>query len=172
MSELPYLFVAAVAVALCLGSIAVWAPRRLTVRAGALCVFGLFLPLGFAGWVDLLSRPKPVAFEWWLSRADEATVLAGSFREGAGIYIWLQLEQSEEPRAYRLPWSREQAQQLQEALRQAEENGTAVRMRLPFEPTLDPRKPRFYALPQPVLPPKDGGGPAPAKRFLQPEQEA
>ena len=143
----------------------------LALALGSLLHLGLFLPLGFAGWVDLLSRPKPVAFEWWLSRADEATVLAGSFREGAGIYIWLQLEESAEPRAYRLPWSREQAQQLQEALRQAEENGTAVRMRLPFEATLDPRKPRFYALPQPALPPKDGPT-APAKRFAQPEQEA
>ena len=28
-------------------------------------------------------------------------------------------------------------------------------MRLPFEPSLDDREPKFYALPQPPLPPKD-----------------
>ena len=28
-------------------------------------------------------------------------------------------------------------------------------MRLPFEPTLDAREPKFYAPPQPALPPKD-----------------
>jgi hypothetical protein len=33
-------------------------------------------------------------------------------------------------------------------------------MRLPFEPTLDDREPKFYALPQPPLPPKDVGRPA------------
>jgi hypothetical protein len=112
-----------------------------------------------------------VAFEWWLSHAEEATVLAGTFREGAGIYVWLQLEEAEEPRAYRLPWSRERAQALQEALEQAAKNGTAARMRLPFEPTLDPRRPQFYALPLPALPPKDGPT-APAQRYKQAEQEA
>ena len=30
-------------------------------------------------------------------------------------------------------------------------------MRLPFEATLDDREPKFYALPQPPLPPKDAG---------------
>jgi hypothetical protein len=171
MTELPFVFAAAVAIAACLGTIAVWAPRRLLVRAGALGVFALFLPLGFAGWTDLLSRPKPVAFEWWLDRADEATVLAGTIREGAGIYVWLQLDATEEPRAYRLPWSREQAQQLQEALEEAEKNGSAVRMRLPFEASLDPREPKFYALPQPALPQKPAPNGEP-QRFVQPEQEA
>lgn len=34
-------------------------------------------------------------------------------------------------------------------------------MRQPFEPTLDRREPKFDALPQPALPPKDDpGGPA------------
>jgi hypothetical protein len=28
-------------------------------------------------------------------------------------------------------------------------------MRLPFEPSLDDGEPKFYALPQPALPPKD-----------------
>jgi len=47
------------------------------------------------------------------------------------------------------------AQQLQNAMREAEENGTGLRMRLPFENSLDMREPKFYALPQPALPPKD-----------------
>jgi len=28
-------------------------------------------------------------------------------------------------------------------------------MRLPFEPSLDDREPKFYAMPQPALPPKN-----------------
>lgn len=172
MKDMPYLFALAVLIAACLGSIAVWAPRRLLVKAGALGAFALFMPVGFAGWSDLLSRPKPVAFEWWLSKADEATVLAGTFREGAGIYVWLQLEGAAEPRAYQLPWNKTEAQQLQKALREAEAGGSGVRMRMPFEPSLDPREPRFYATPQPAMPPKDAESAPPAQRFVQPEQRA
>mgnify|MGYP001181829729 FL=1 len=173
MKDIPYLFALAALIAACLGSIAVWAPRRLLVKASALGAFALFMPVGFAGWSDLLSRPKPVALEWWLSKADEATVLAGTFHEGAGIYVWLQLDGSPEPRAYQLPWSKTEAQQLQKALRDAEASGSGVRMRMPFEPSLDPREPRFYALPQPAMPPKDASpqGPGP-RRFVQPDQQA
>jgi hypothetical protein len=34
-------------------------------------------------------------------------------------------------------------------------------MRLPFEPSLDDREQKFYALPQPALPPKDFNDPPP-----------
>ena len=34
-------------------------------------------------------------------------------------------------------------------------------MRLPFEPSLDDQEPRFYAQPQPALPPKDLNPPPP-----------
>ena len=39
-------------------------------------------------------------------------------------------------------------------------------MRMPFEPSLDPREPRFYAAPQPALPPKPQQA-TPAQRFAQ-----
>ena len=44
-------------------------------------------------------------------------------------------------------------------------------MRLPFEPTLDRREPKFYAPPQPALPPKDLAQP-PAQIYQQPGQNA
>jgi hypothetical protein len=110
--------------------------------------------------------PKPVALEWWHARADEATVLASTIHEDEGIYLWLQLSAAPEPRAYLLPWSRELAEQLQAAQRAAEQEGGDVRMRLPFEPSLDQREVKFYALPQPALPPKDHAGPGP--RFYKP----
>ena len=62
---------------------------------------------------------------------------------------------SPEPRAYVLPWSVEAAQQLQDAMSQAEADGTAVRMTMPFEASLDEREPMFYAMPQPAMPAKD-----------------
>jgi hypothetical protein len=170
MSSMPLVFAATIVLASALGTIALWAPRRLAAKLGALGIFSLFLPVGFAGWSDLLSRPKPIAFEWLQARAGEATVLAGTIQEGERIYVWLQLDGTAEPRAYELPWDREQARELQEALRSAENDGTGVRMRLPFEPSLDPEQPKFYALPQPPLPPKDLPAQS-AKRFVPPEQE-
>ena len=70
-----------------------------------------------------------------------------------------------------LPWNQQQAEQLQKALHDAEASGTGVRMRLPFEPSLDPEKPKFYAMPQPALPDKPEPG-APAQRFIQAGQDA
>lgn len=80
---------------------------------------------------------------------------AATRSEGEGIYLWLQLSDAPEPRAYLLPWSRDLAEQLQAARREAEQNDTQLQMRLPFEPSLDDREAKFYAMPQPALPPKD-----------------
>ena len=118
-----------------------------------------------------LSRPKPVSLEWWQGEAEEATILGSQMREGQSLYLWLQLPGTAEPRAYQLPWNQQMAQQLQQALEQATRNGTEARMRLPFEPTLDAREPKFYAMPQPALPPKDLAQP-PAQVYQQPGQNA
>jgi len=153
--ELSQIFVAATVLAVGLGFVAIWAPRRPLVKFAATGLALAFVPVGYVALADLLSRPKPVTLEWWAARADEATVLGSTMREGRGIYLWLQLAGFDEPRAYVLPWSRELAEQLQKALAEAQENDTQVRMRLPFEPSWDDREPKFYALPQPALPPKD-----------------
>ena len=171
MNNLPYLFAVAVLLAGGLASIAIWAPRRMGPKAGALACAALFMPVGYAGFSDLLSRPKPVALEWWLNKADEATVLGSQMQEGQGLYLWLQVAGEREPRAYRLPWDQRTAQELQSALEEAQRNGTQAKMRLPFEPTLDRRESKFYAPPQPALPPKDQTQP-PAQVYQQPGQNA
>ncbi len=84
----------------------------------------------------------------------EATVLGASMRENEAIYLWLQFDGGSEPRAYVLPWHMETAKQLHQAMQQADANGTAVRMRRPFESDHDPNEPMFYAEPQPALPSK------------------
>jgi hypothetical protein len=63
------------------------------------------------------------------------------------------------------------AEQLQAALRDAEERRSDVQMRLPFEPSLDDREPKFYALPQPTLPSKDLDQP-PVQVYQQPGRDA
>lgn len=155
MSDLPPLFVVVTVLATTLAVISIWAPRRLFIKVAAVVVACSFMPAAYAAMIDLLSKPKPATFEWWLSKADEATVLGNSMEEGQAIYLWLQLDGIAEPRAYVLPWDRKLAEQLQAAMREAQEQQSAVRMRVPFEPSLDDKEPRFYALPQPALPPKD-----------------
>jgi hypothetical protein len=159
MTELTYMFALVAVLAGLVTSISVWAPRRLWIKACALAATLLFIPTAYASMMQLLSMPKPATYEWWHGQADEATVLGSSMQENEGIYLWLQLPDVPEPRAYVLPWSRDLAEQLQTAQREAEENRSGVQMRLPFEPSLDDRAPKFYALPQPALPPKDFNDP-------------
>ena len=155
MTELTYLFGVIAVLVGTMATISVWAPRRLSLKVSAVGTSALLLPVAYAGFLQLMSMPKPVDLEWWHAQADEATVLGCSIQEGSGIFLWLQLQDVAEPRAYVLPWNRPLAEQLQSARREAEENGGDVRMRLPFEPSWDDRESRFYAIPQPALPPKD-----------------
>jgi hypothetical protein len=161
MTDLSQMFVLTAALAGVLAAISLWTPRRLAIKGMALLTTALFLPLAYASLVDLLSRPKPVDLEWWQSNAEEATVLGAQLQESQAIHLWLQLPGVAEPRSYVLPWNRETAERLQEAQREAEEQGGDVRMRLPFEPSLDTLEPKFYAQPQPALPPKDHAEQAP-----------
>jgi hypothetical protein len=172
MNDLAPLFALFALLAAALASVAIWSPRRFSVRLTALALAGAMMPAGYAALAELLSQPKPVGFEWWRAKAEEAHVLAATMREEEAIYLWLLLPGLQEPRAYVLPWDRSAAEQLRNALAEAEERQTGVTMRMPFEPSLDDRQPRFYALPQPALPPKpDEGGP-PARRFNAPERSA
>ncbi len=152
-------FTALIALAGVLATIAVRAPRRMARRAGAVAISALFIPVAYAGLADLLSRPKPIWLEWSRERVAEATVLGAQLQEGVGIYLWLNMPETDAPRAYVLPWDRKLAQQLQEARRQAERNRSGLRMRRPFETTRDDEEPTFYAAPQPALavkqPPQD-----------------
>jgi hypothetical protein len=166
MTEVTQLFVVAAALVALLSLISIWAPRRLAIKSTALTAAVLFLPVSYAALVDLLSKPKPVDLEWLQNDAAEAEVLASRLVEDEAIYLWLQLPDVAEPRAYVLPWDRGSAEQLQQAMREAEQKGAGVRMRLPFEPSLEDREPKFYALPQPALPPKDLVEPPP--EFYQP----
>jgi hypothetical protein len=166
MTGLTQLFVIAAILVGLLASISIWSPRRLTIKGAALATSVAFLPVSYASLTDLLSKPKPVDMEWWLSGAADAEVLASRLVEGEGIYLWLQLPDVAEPRAYVLPWSRDMAEELQQATREAAQEGGGVEMRLPFEPSLDQHEPKFYARPQPALPPKDLVQPPP--QFYQP----
>ncbi len=154
MDSLFYLYGAMVLVAAALAAIAIRSPHPLALRTAAVVLAGALMATGYAGFAELLGRPKPAELEWAARNASEATVLASDMREGEAIYLWLQLDELDEPRAYVLPWSMEAARQLHGAQGRAEESGTAVRMRTPFLDADDGGERMFYAAPQPPLPPK------------------
>jgi hypothetical protein len=155
MDNLFALYAVFIGLAAVLGSIAVWAPRSLLIKAKSVVTVGLFIPVAYASLADLLGRPKPIDVEWANAQADEATVLGAQLREDAGIYLWLEMAGLDEPRAYVLPWNRELAQQLQDAQRAAAKTGDAVHMRRPFTASPSEAEPTFYAPPQPAPPAKE-----------------
>lgn len=162
MTTALYFFVPLAVVAAILCNIGIWAPRPIWIKVAGLGTAALFMPLAYGALADLLSRPKPVSLEWVHRHVSEASVLGSSIREGQAIYLWLKMPEAGEPRAYRLPWSREMAQQLQDAQREARENRNGVQVRLPFDESEERREKMFYAPPQPALPEKpipqiDGG---------------
>jgi hypothetical protein len=154
VTDVPQYFALVALLAAGLASIAIWSPRRLLIRVGAVALATLFLPTAWAAMSDLMSRPKPIDFEWWHQAEGEATVLSSQLREGDGVYLWLQISGAVEPRSYRLPWDRKLAEDLEKARAEAEKNGTPMMMRMPFERTYDKRDRKFYAMPQPALPDK------------------
>lgn len=149
------LFAAVVLVASGLAGIAVWAPRRLPVRVTALVLAALLMATAYASMAELLGNPKPVSMEWARAAEAEAVVLGSTVREGEAIYLWLQFDGIAAPKAYVLPWDRNTAQQLQDAQRQAGEQGTDLRMRRPLSVERNSGEAVFYAEPQPTLPPKN-----------------
>ncbi len=171
MSLLNQLFIVATLLAVGLAILAVQAPGVLSRKLIALGLALALLPMGYLAFSELLGRAKPMALEWWLTRAAEATVLGSLLREDEAIHLWLLLDNADEPRGFVLPWDQKLAEALHEALEESEANGTGVRMRLPFERSWDHREPQFYALPQPALPMKPPAADTPL-RFEHPGEAA
>ena len=155
MDHLIVFFAIAACLAAILAQISVWSPRKLWIKLSALVTMALFLPTAYISMVDLLSRPKPIEIEWVKLDLAEAAVLSHRMVEDVAIYLWLGIEGADEPRSYVLPWDQETAEQLQQAQRAAEAEGTGVRMKQPFEQSWDKRDKRFNAAPQAPRPLKD-----------------
>jgi len=132
MDNLIYIFIASVGIAAVLATIAIWSPRRTRIRIVAIVVTALFLPLGYVELVELLSKPKPMRFEWFENDAEFATVLGVSFEEGQAIYLWLRLEDELKPRYYVLPWRGKLAERLEEAVDDAISKNSTVVIPSPF----------------------------------------
>jgi hypothetical protein len=150
------LFIAVVVTTGGLGAIAIASPRRLWLKALALAFVAATLATSYAAYTELLSRPKPAHLELLYRATQDVEVLAFMLDEGEAIFVWVLIPGVPEPRAYRLPWSLETAQELNQAARTAAERGTALMMRSLAEPSLEDREqPLFYPAPQQPSPPKE-----------------
>ena len=127
-------------------------PRaRLARRTLSVGIFFLLIGVVYGGSVELSAVPSPSA-----RMARHGGGPGGERRADRerGDLVWLTMPGSPEPCAYVLPWSIEAAQQLQNAMSQADSEGRGS-MGIPFEASLDDRKLMFYAMPQPAMPAKD-----------------
>jgi len=143
------------------------------------------MALGLGGWImlTLMTGPKPHFLEW---RDGETALLAHDWVEGEAIYLWVRWPDEDMPRAYRLPWSEETAQQIEQAeqANEAEGGETVVEFRegvggdtammaenenespFDFEFSLEQRQPpSIYALPQPMPAAKPAADQEPAYNF-------
>ncbi len=154
MGSLFILYGAIVVIAAALAATVIWASRPLWVKSLAIALATLLMPIAYAGYAELLGRPKPVSAESIADQGDEIFVVAAEMDEPRAIYLWLRFRGTRAPRAYALPWNIETAKQLRRALQQAEAQGTAVRMRGVSQPDRDTQAPLFYPAPHPALPPK------------------
>jgi len=122
-------------------------------RISAVILLTLSLGVSWIGLIDLLSRPKPLSYEF--RAASEVTLISSYLDEGNAIYLWIVFPESSVPRAYALPWSRDRAEQLQKARARAraQADGTQVRIRHLFESSWDDSD-IFHVPPQPRMPEK------------------
>ena len=132
MDILFFMFLAAGTTAVGLAMLAIYAPRPTRVRVIASCVVVLFLPTVYLQFTELLSKPKPIAFEWYERERAKVEVLAVSLHEGEAIYLWLRFPDSREPRAYVAPWNVKVAEKFEKVLEEAVKQDGKVEMRDPF----------------------------------------
>jgi len=132
MDVLFYIFAATIVTAAVLGIIVIWSHRATWIRVASVGIVALFIPLAYIQAVGLLSKPKPMDFEWFDRNVDKAAVLSVSLKEGKAIYLWLRLEGSIEPRFYVLPWHQRLAEKFQEVMEAAVRQRGSVVIDKPF----------------------------------------
>lgn len=132
MHALLYVFAATIGVVALLAIIAIWAPRKPVVRFSALAATILVIPLGYLQLTEMLSRPKPVEFEWFRKDVEQAQLLGVSLDEGRAIYMWLRIDQEIEPRYYVMPWKQQTAEKLEDLIDNALRHNSTIILKKPF----------------------------------------
>lgn len=168
MNDLFVLFTVVLFVVALLATIAIWSRRRASIRTLAVVLTALFVPVGYLGFSELLSQPKPIRHEWFKRKVDEATVLGVSVREDEAIYLWLRLDDSLEPRYYVLPWQQQLAEKLQNLVDEAIRDGASVTISDPFSRNAFDNLGSNLQIVRPPMPPMKP--PSPPPQFFNPRE--
>jgi hypothetical protein len=127
-------------------------PRAGWRHAISFCACLLIVPLSV---VVALGQPRPM---WTVfTPVGKGHVVGAVFDEPAHIFLWVQRD-GEPPVSYALPWSEQQAAQLQEAMQAAKKTGQRLEVARRQSGDAAEGGPlgalRFYAVPQRGNPPK------------------
>ena len=87
--------------------------------------------LTFSAPYSLLGRAKPAEWAWLERGVDEAEILGADLVEGVGIYLMLKFD--EEAQLYVFPWNQQFAENIQQAMAEAREQGTNAVIERPFD---------------------------------------
>jgi hypothetical protein len=170
MNILIFSFAGVAIIAAALASLAIWAPRITAVRVLAVVTTTLLLPVAYLQFAELLSRPKPMTFEWYEKNTDRADLISVSLHEGEAIYLWLRLEGSFEPRSYKVPWNLKIAEQLEDAVDDAVRKNSTIVLKNPFfRKSLDEWGDLNIEIIPPPLPPQKQAPPPP--RLYNPRKQ-
>src|SRR5258706_1646698 len=85
-------------------------------RAVIVGFFAIILGALFLGYSDMLGRPKPARLQMVRTSMQDAKIIGSYLKENEGIYLWLQLSGSDDPRYYKPPWDEKVAKALQNAI--------------------------------------------------------
>jgi hypothetical protein len=89
-------------------------------------LYMMFLLFILACFLEIKGTPKNLKYEW--RSLKENTIISTYEDEPKAIYVWLIIDGSKEPKAYRLPWSIETAENLRKAKERAKANNTDIEM--------------------------------------------
>ena len=87
-------------------------------------LYMMFLLFILGCFLEIKGTPKNINHEW--RNINENTIISTYEDEPKAIYVWLISNESKEPKAYRLPWSIETAENLRKAKERAKANNTDI----------------------------------------------
>ena len=158
--SVPFLYAVSLALCVTLAALAIWS-RTLWPRIGAVALLLCFVPVGLGGLAALTGEPRRANLEWLARNVEDIEVRGFDLREGIAIFVYATVPGYDRPQSYEFPWSTPQAEQLQDAAAKAEAEGGTLRLRRPFDSSLDEMPPVFYSDPPEALPEKQVTAPAP-----------
>lgn len=150
MSALSLLSFAVAGIFAALAWLAIWARRHDRIRAAAVGLFIIGLPVLYAAGLQSLSWARPLWAMWDLAGRD-LRVLGAKMIENEAIYLYVD-DGTGQPRSIAVPWDAKKASDLQGLFDDPANQGQAM-MQFDFEFTWETRDPlAFYPLPPPPMP--------------------